>query len=609
MQRRSQTQHGRTQRVSRDHKKTDNRQRSHGTARRHETEHRPAAAVHQEKLPTLPNDKKLRVIPMGGLGEIGKNMTLLEYDGEILIIDVGLRFPEEDMPGVDFIIPNVAYLEDKKDKIVGVLLTHGHYDHIGAIPYLNEKLGNPVYYTAPLTKGIVLRRQIDFPNQPKLKIIEVKADDKITLGHFRVEFIHINHNIPDDMSLFITTPVGNIFFTSDFKFDPTPVYDKPADIERFREIGKKGIMLLMADSTGAENAGASISEKTIQTNLEEIFKVSKGKIISATFASLITRMQQVITLSEKYGRKVVIEGYSMKTNFALSKELGYIKIQKHTLIGANQIHEYPPSKVTVLCTGAQGEGNAVLMRIANKEHRSIEIEKGDSVIFSSSVIPGNERTVQGLKDTLYKQGAVVFHYKMMDIHAGGHAQREDLKKMISLIKPKFFMPVHGYYSMMYNHGYLAEEEGIKKDHIILADNGQIIAMTGHKFEIEKKTVPSNYIMVDGLGIGDVGVVVLRDRQVMAKDGMFVIIAVVDGKTGKVQGSPDIISRGFVYLRESQELLHETRRRVRIIVERATLAGGALNWAYLKDQIRDKVGEYLYQKTERRPMVLPVIIEI
>jgi ribonuclease J len=587
------------------HRGTHKRLRQHAATRQM---HHSTADKSPKHIGTI-TPGKLKIIPLGGLGEIGKNMAILEYDGEILIIDAGLRFPEEDMPGVDYIIPNISYLEERKDKIVGVLLSHGHYDHIGAIPYIIERLGNPVFYAAPLTKGIILRRQKDFPNLPKLRVVEVKDGDTVSLGHFFVEFIHVNHNIPDDLSTLIKTPVGKIFFTSDFKFDPTPLYDKPANIEKFRSIGSSGVLLMMADSTGAESAGESISEKTIQKNIDEIFTQSHGKIVAATFGSLISRMQQVIHISEKYGRKVVIEGYSMKANFAIARELGYIKMKQHTLIGAKQIHDYPANKITILCTGAQGEGNAVLMRMANKEHQTLSLEKGDTVIFSSSVIPGNERTVQMLKDTLYKQGARVFHYKMMDIHAGGHAQREDLRKMIQLIKPKFFMPVHGYHSMLFNHAELAKEEDIKEENIIVAENGQVIVLDKHKYEIEKKSVPSNLIMVDGLGIGDVGAVVLRDRQLMAKDGMFVIIVVVDGKTGRVKGSPDIISRGFVYLRESQELLQETRKRVRYIIEKATLAGGALNWVYLKDQLRDKVGEYLYQKTERRPMVIPVIIEI
>jgi len=589
--------------TSHSHHRTNN-QTSKKTVQKINIHHQQISTGHYKS-----DGQKLRIIPMGGLGEIGKNMTLLEYDDQILIIDMGLRFPEEDMPGVDFIIPNISYLEDKKDKILGILLSHGHYDHIGAIPYLIAKIGNPIIYTAPLTKGIILRRQQDFPNAPKLKIIDVKSEEVINLGPFKIEFLHINHTIPDDLSMVIKTPIGSIFFTSDFKFDDTPIYDRPADMNKFKKIGDSGVLLLMADSTGAENMGHSISETTIQNNLEEIFSQSKGKIIAATFASLINRMQQIITLSEKFGRKVIIDGYSMKTNFAISKELGYIKAGKHTLIGVNQVHEYPASKITILCTGAQGEGNAVLMRISNKEHKSIKIAKDDSIIFSSSVIPGNERTVQILKDSLYRQGANVFHYKMMDIHAGGHAQIEDLRKMLRLIRPKFFMPVHGYYSMLYNHAKLAREEGIANNNIIIADNGQIINLYKNKYEMDTKTVPANYIMVDGLGVGDVGAVVLRDRQVMAKDGMFVIIAIVDAKTGKVKGSPDIISRGFVYLRESQDLLRETRGRVRHIIEKVTLAGGALNWIYLKDQIREKIGEFLYQKTERRPMVLPVIIEI
>jgi ribonuclease J len=365
----------------------------------------------------------------------------------------------------------------------------------------------------------------------------------------------------------------------------------------------------MTDSTGAEEEGHSLSEKTIEKNLEEIFKTAKGRIIAATFASLINRIQQIIALSEKYGRKVIVEGYSMRTNVEISKILGYVKSKKRTLVKVKEISNYPDSKITILCTGAQGEGSAILMRIAQKDHPLIRLKKGDTVILSSSVIPGNERTVQMLKDDILRQGVKVFHYKMMDIHAGGHAQKEELKEMIKIIKPKFFLPIHGQYSMLVSHAELAKEMGIPEKNIVIAENGQIINLDPKRFFIKKQKVPSNYVMIDGLGIGDVGEVVLRDRQMLAKDGMFVIVAVVDKQTGKVKGSPDIISRGFVYLRESKELLRETRKKVIGIVNHATGSGRAVNWSYIKDEIRNKIGQFLYTKTQRRPMILPVVIEV
>ena len=374
----------------------------------------------------------LRIIPLGGLGEVGRNMTLLQYGRQILICDMGFRLPEEGMPGIDYIIPNIEYLKNKKEDILGIVFTHGHYDHIGAIPYLIEKIWNHnlKIFASPLTRGIILKRQEDFQNLPKLKINKVRDGSRVKLGQFGIEFFRQNHNIPDNLGLFIQTPVGNILHTSDFKFDQNPVNDLPTNFKKLREIGERKILLLMSDSTGAEEEGHSLSEKEIFKNLEEIFKSSSGRVIAATFASLINRIQQIISISEKYGRRVSLEGYSMKTNVEIAKVLGYIKAKKGTFIKTKEIENYPDSKLTILCTGAQGETEAVLMRIALKSHPFLKIKRGDTVIFSSSVIPGNERTVQIMKDEILRQGAKVFHYKMMDIHAGGHGQKEELKEMI-----------------------------------------------------------------------------------------------------------------------------------------------------------------------------------
>jgi len=526
-------------------------------------------------------------------------------------MDVGFRMPEEDMPGIDYIIPNSEYLKNKQKNIEGVIFTHGHYDHIGAVPYLIKDIWTPglPIFASPLTKGIILKRQEEFPEQPKLKIEEVKDGSKIKLGPFGIEFFSQNHNIPDNLGFFIETPIGNIINTSDFKFDENPINDKPTDFRKLEEFSKRGVLLLMSDSTGAEQEGHSLSEQDISQNLEEIFQKSKGRIISATFASLINRIQQIITLSEKYNRKVVIEGYSMKSNIEITRELGYLKVGKGTIISSKEMDSYPDSRITIICTGAQGEGSAVLMRITQKEHPRVQLRKTDDIILSSSVIPGNERTVQILKDDILRQGAKVFHYKMMDIHAGGHAQIEELKLMIGIMKPFFFMPIHGQYSMLIANSQLAEEMGVAKENIIVAENGQIIELSKDKFSIDKKGVNSGYIMVDGLGIGDVGEVVLRDRHVLAKDGMFVIVAIIDRMTGRVKGSPDIISRGFVYLKESKDLLKETRKKVITIVNHSVGSGGVVNWVYVKDEIRDKIGQFLFSKTKRRPMILPVVIEV
>jgi ribonuclease J len=552
---------------------------------------------------------KLRVIPLGGMEEVGRNMMLFEYDKDIIIVDLGLQFPEEDMHGIDYIIPNTAYLKDKRDRIKGIIITHGHYDHIGAIPHSMGRLGNPPIYTAPLTKGMIMKRQEDFPQSPKLDINEVKIDDKIKLGCFEVEFFHVNHNIPDSMGLVIHTPVGDVVHTGDFKFDRSPLNEKPADLDKIAKVGKKGVLLLMSDSTDAETPGHSLSEKEIGQNLENIFKDIKGRIIVATFASLLTRAQMVIQLAEKFGRKVAVDGYSMKTNVAIAKELGYLKVKKGTLIKPEQANSLPDDQVLVLCTGAQGEGNAVLMRLVNDQHRHLKLHPGDTAIFSSSVVPGNERTVQNLRDAICRKEVRVIHYNMMDVHAGGHAPSEDLKIMLNLIKPKYFIPIEGNYYMLKIHAEMAHETGVKRNNIVIPNNGQVVLVDQDKIELTKEQVPANYVMVDGLGVGDVGQVVLRDRQAMAEDGMFVIITLIDSKTGLVRGEPDIISRGFVYLRESKELLTQTRKKIKDIVAHSSSPEHTINPSYIKDNIRDKIGKFLYTQTQRRPMVLPVIIEI
>jgi ribonuclease J len=551
---------------------------------------------------------KLRIIPLGGLGEVGRNMTLFEYGQEIIIVDIGLQFPEEDMPGIDYIIPNIEYLKGKEKNIKGIFITHAHYDHIGGIPHIVPKLGNPPMFASALTAGIIKKRQEDYPNK-NININVVDYDSKVNLGTFKVEFFHVNHNIPGVLGMVIHTPEGIVVHTGDFKFDHSPIADKPADIGRIAQIGTKNILALMSDSTAAEVPGYSISENEIQKVLDDIFVKAEGRIMVATFSSLISRIQQIITLSEKYGRKVAIDGYSMRNNVEIAHKLGYLSIKKGTLIKTEQMKNYPDDKVSLMCTGAQGEEKAVLMRIVNKEHRHVNIKKGDTVIFSSSVVPGNERTVQNLKDQLYRQQAHVVHYKMMDVHAGGHAQAEDLKMMLNLIKPKFFIPIHGNYYMLKLHADIAETVGIPLKNSIVASNGRVIELTADSAVLSKEKVPSNYVMVDGLGVGDVGNVVLRDRQQMSEDGMFTVIVIIDSKTGKVLGEPDIISRGFIYMKGSPGLIMNTKKKVVEIANKSATNNNDVNWAYVKDNIRDQIGQFLFDKTQRRPMVLPVIIEV
>lgn len=554
---------------------------------------------------------ELRIIPLGGLEEIGRNMTLFEYNNRVLIVDMGLQFPETDMPGIDYIIPNISYLTENKEKeVVGVIITHGHLDHFGAVPHLLQRLGNPPIFSTKLTKGLILKRQYDFPENGPLEVTEFEKDSKLTLGPFKIEFFHVNHNIPDSVGVVIHTENGTIMHTGDFKFDHSPVGDKPADIARIAFLGSQGITMLLSDSTNAENAGYTISERVVQKNLDEIIKQAEGRVIAATFGSLLSRIQQLVIIAEKYDRRVALEGYTMKTNFEIARELGYIKVKKSTIISIKEAGKYPENKILVICTGAQGEGEAVLMRIANREHKYIQLHKGDSVIFSSSVIPGNERSVQGLKDVLMAQGAKIFHSQLMDIHASGHASAEELKLMLNLVKPKYLLPVHGHRYMRQTHADLAGDVGMAPENIAVTDNGQIITIDKKgEMTITRDRALTSYVMVDGLGIGDVGQIVLRDRQALANDGMIVVISVVDSKTGKVRGNPDIISRGFVYLRESKALLNDVRKKTKAIVETSTTPERTANWDYVKENIRDQLGKLLFQKTKRRPMVLPVIIEV
>jgi len=559
-------------------------------------------------------DTPLRIISLGGLEEVGRNMILLEYQNQVLIIDIGLRFPEENMPGIDFIIPNVEYLTTHPEKkILGVFITHGHYDHLGAIPYLIGKLGYPTIYTAPLSRGIIVKRQEDFTHLKKLDIQTISKDKNqtIKLGPFKVTPFHVNHNIPDSMGLAIDTPAGLIIHTCDFKFDFQPVSDKPADLSRIVKLAGNGTTLLMSDSTGVENPGHSISEKTIMDNLEKVFEDAPGRVILATFSSLIGRLQQAIWLSERLNRKVAIEGFTMKSNIEIAQHLGYIKAKKGTIIRIEDAIRLPPDQITILCTGAQGEGNATLMKIANKEHRYIRIQENDTVIFSSSVVPGNELTVQNLKDNLARQGAKVFHYKMLDIHASGHAYQEDLKLMINLTQPKFFMPIHGHYFMLRAHGDLARELGIPKENVAIPANGQVVEMTRQKISVTEKFVPANYIMVDGLGIGDVGEIVLRDRQTLSKDGIFIIVVLVNSKTGELQNDPEIISRGFVYMKESKDLIKEAKEKIRQIVKRSNAGQKSytFNETYIRNNLREDLGMFLFKKTERRPVIMPIVIEV
>lgn len=565
--------------------------------------------------PSKNSGKKLRVIVLGGLEEVGRNMTLLEYDQEIIIIDMGLMFPEEDMPGIDYIIPNTSYLDDKKDWIKGVIITHGHMDHIGGIPHLMGKLGNPPMFMGKLTAGLVRKRAEEYNKCPRLNIAEVDEESRIRLGkNFQIEFLRVNHSIPDCFAIILKTPVGNVIHTGDFKIDYSPVNDKPADLNRIARIGGDGVLMLMADSTDSTHPGYQKSESDIGDEMGRIFEKIDGRIIIGTFASQISRVQKLLDLAAKYGRRVSLQGRSMNDNVEIAHQIGYLKFNPKVLIQNDaEMSRMPDNKIMIIGTGAQGESNAFLMRVINGEHRSVQIKPGDTVIFSSSVIPGNERTIQGLMDMIVRQGAKVINYEMMDIHAGGHAKQEDLKLMMRLLKPRYFMPIEGNHYMLKAHAELAEQVGIPRTNIFVADNGQVVEFTPDAKEevagrMEQEKVTTDYVMVDGLGVGDVSNIVLRDRRVMAEDGMIVIIATIDSKTGDPIGNPDIISRGFVYMKENKDLIEKTRMKVKKMVKEHDPRTPADD-DYVKNKIRNDIGQFLFSQTKRRPMVLPVVIKV
>lgn len=568
----------------------------------------PAPKGAPKAKPSSPGEDSLRLIPLGGLEEVGRNMSLLEYKDEMVIIDMGLQFPEEETPGIDYIIPNIISLIPKKQNIKAVVLTHGHYDHIGAIPYLIGRLGNPPIYTLKLTKAIIEKRQEEFVNAPKLNTITVDYGDKVKVGkYFDLEFFGVQHTIPDTAGVVVKTPIGNIVHFADFRLD-YDIKGNPLELDVIQRVGDLGIHTFMVDSTNAEEEGRSLSEKVVEQNLEILFKGAEGRIIVSTFSSMLIRIGEMIKIAERLNRKVIINGRSMKDNVQIAQRLGYIKFKKETIIPVQEVGKYKDHQVMVITTGAQGEAAAGLMKIANGEHRYIKIKSNDTVIFSASVIPGNERGVQNLKDHLARQGANVFTSAIIDIHASGHAPKEDLKLTIGLIKPKFVMPIHGYYFMRSANGKNAVETGVPKENIRLMDNGQVALLTKDQFIVSEESVPANYIMVDGLGVGDVEEVVLRDRMVLSQEGMIVLIVTIDRKTGRLVKNPDIISRGFIYLREHQELLNEIRSKVRSIVGQLPRQYN-LDVDYLKSLFRDQVGRFIYSKTNRRPMILPVIIEV
>ncbi len=549
---------------------------------------------------------KVKVIPLGGLGEIGKNITAIEYGDEIVVIDCGLAFPGPELYGVDLVIPDVTYLLNNSERVKGIFLTHGHEDHIGALPYVLKQLNVPVYGTK-LTLGLVKSKLEEHNMLSDCTLNEVKPGDEIKTEKFKVEFIRTCHSIADACAIAIHTPEGVIVHTGDFKIDYTPIDGETIDLHRFAKLGKQGVLLLMADSTNVERTGYTISEKVIGENLTRIFGNAKGRVIVASFASNINRVQEIINSSLFYGRKIAFSGRSMEKISGIAIELGYMQLPEDQLISVDDIHKYPAEKVTIITTGSQGEPMAALSRIASSTHKKIMIEKGDTVIISASPIPGNEKLISKLIDALFKKGANVIYNAIEEVHVSGHACQEELKLIHSLVKPKFFMPVHGEYRHLRRHSLLAEGLGMKPENIFILETGQILELSRNGAKTTG-IVPSGSIMIDGLGVGDVGNMVLRDRKHLSEDGIITVVVTLSTDSISVLSGPDIITRGFVYERESKDLLGEARDVVRAELDKC-IDKKITDSYIIKSKIKYSLSEFIYSKTRRKPIIIPTIMEI
>jgi ribonuclease J len=550
--------------------------------------------------------EKIKIIPLGGLNEIGKNLTAIEYKNDIVVIDCGLKFPDDEMLGIDVVIPDVTYLVKNADRVTGIFLTHAHEDHIGALPYVLKQLNVPIYGTK-LTLGIVGSKLREHALLGVVDLREVKPKDIIKLTSVSVEFIKTNHSIADSVAIAIHTPLGVVLHTGDFKIDFTPIDGKVADLARFAELGKKGVTVLLADSTNVERPGYTMSESIVGESFEKIFHGAKGRVIVATFASNIHRVQQIITAASKYGRKVALSGRSMENIIAVAIELGYITIEEDALISIDSIGKYRDDEIVMITTGSQGEPMAALSRMAACEHKKVNIQKGDLVILSATPIPGNEKLVSKVINQLFKQGAEVVYEALAEVHVSGHACQEELKLMQTLVKPRFFIPVHGEYRHLKQHGELAVKLGLPEKNVYIGENGDIIELS--RTSIRKSgTVASGQVFVDGLGVGDVGNIVLRDRKHLSQDGILTVVVTMGKKTGTVIAGPDIISRGFVYVRESEDLMDRARGVVKEALAECE-EKHITEWPTIKATIREALREYLYEKTKRRPMILPIIMEV
>lgn len=560
----------------------------------------------QEVLYTLTTEK-VRLVPLGGLGEVGKNMMVVEYGDDIIIVDAGVMFPDEEMFGVDLVIPDTSYLADKKQRIRGILITHGHEDHVGGLPYILPMLDFPPVYATRLTHGLISVKLKEHHLLEKATIEVIAPGDKVPLGACWAEFFRVNHSIPDAVGLVIHTPIGVVVHTGDYKFDYTPVDGKPADIGTLGRIGNEGVLLMMGDSTRVESPGFTPSERVINDSLDQIFANAPGRILIATFASLISRVQQVVDTATRYERYVALVGRSMINNVQMAIELGYLNIPKGMLIRVEDVNKFEPEQIVIICTGSQGEPTSALTRIANEDHRSVHIQTGDTVILSATPVPGNEKMVHRTINNLFRQGAEVFYQGISNVHVSGHGAQEELKLMLSLVRPRFFLPVHGEYRQLVLHAKLANSMGIPADRILVAEDGDIIEVNQDGIERLSHTTSGN-VFVDGLSVGDVGQIVLRDRKVLSQDGILMAILTIDKETGQPLAGPDIVSRGFVYMRDAEKLMESAREQVLESFYYHTNHHSS-DWAYVKDKIKSTLSEFLYQKTRRRPMIIPVVVEV
>lgn len=549
---------------------------------------------------------KLKIIPLGGLNEIGKNMTAIEYKDTIIVIDCGLAFPDEEMLGIDLVIPDVTYLIKNKEKVKAILLTHGHEDHIGALPYVLPQVNVPVYGTK-LTLALVENKLREFGMLPIVELITIKPKDILKIDEFGIEFIKTSHSIADSVAMAIHTPVGTVVHTGDFKIDYEPIDGALIDLHRFAELGKQGVLVMMSDSTNVERPGYTMSESTVGATFIELFRNAGGRVILATFASNIHRIQQAINAAVLFGRKVAVVGRSMVNVIGVACDLGYITVPDGVMIDVDHIDKYPNEKIMILTTGSQGEPLSALARMSTSEHRKVSIIPGDRVVISATPIPGNEKLVSRVVNQLFKKGADVIYESLVDIHVSGHAYQEELKMIQALVKPKFFVPVHGEYRHLKQHAQLAEKLGVNRENIFIADIGTVLEFTKDSCRIAG-TVAAGKVLVDGLGVGDVGNIVLRDRKHLSQDGLIAVVVTISKENGQVVAGPDIISRGFVYVRESEDLMEEARGVIKDALTKCE-EKQITEWGTIKSQVRDSLREFIYEKTKRNPMILPIIMEI